>query len=405
MSDLAAMLYGTANNAEQGQGQGLTQSIQAGADLALKKEQLDNSQQMLAVKMQELQQAKLSKYIDMQEVHAKMPDGPAKIIFGSKVIPNVTTSMGLDNLVHPVAQDMLVKDSVLAAQVISDVRNGKVPPAIFGDPVQLAKYSKAALQNASAEDIQGLTANYGPEIQKAYDEYKKGQESFAAANARAQSPASADKQLADFGKTIANPSSRSDMGQSKQMLNAADSIKQLTDPLVPKNATREQRVAAYNNLTSQQNTEVIRSMDRLLSRSNPTVHGQENLTPGTWSDLASKYGQKVVNAPIGAQQGEFIENMMGTVNRERKMNADKFRGSTKALKSGLTNAEAKYSDKMDKMVEEVLKEPSTGNDSGAAMVTFSGRQVSADKLRAYINDPAHANNPDLPAAKAALGGQ
>lgn len=391
MADFASMIYGTAN---QMTSQDMGKQVQAGAQLALEKERLDQQQQQLQMQQQQLQTAKLEKlYSFMAGAHNYSNAADRNAYLAN--VPGYAAAMGLN-------QNVINKDAL--AGMGSDENTGKMytlktmvesgeitPDDYFTIIKDKQKLAEIPATPPEAIDLGKVDAN--PALKDAMERSN----ALKVASIRASATISPDKQLADFGKQVANPSSRSELGAAKQMVNAADAIKQLTEANVPPNATREQKIAAYNQLTPQQNTEVIRNMDRLLSRSNPTVHGQENLEPGTWAELQAKYGQKVLNTPQGANQGEFIANMVDTVNRERKLNADKFRTSAQSVATSLTRAKEVHGDTMNKIIEDQIKEPQS------SYVSFNGKFWPRDKLQQLVEQ--NPNDPKAADARKALGGQ
>jgi len=428
--DLASMMYGSAEQAAQTQGQGLAQGAQAGvqnynaaAQLAMKQQELDQSKQMMQAKLGEIQTAKLSKYVDAVKIGADMPDGPAKNAYNTNILPQTKSAMGLDDLIHPVAEQMLQKDGALSTFITSGIADGSIPMAVLGDPNQIAKLAQAAHIDASAEEVKSYSENYPKDTQAAYEKYleresskQKAQLEVAAAQKNKEATfahedaTKAAAEMVDFGKMVSNPSTKSVLGTTKAMVDAADSVKQLTDAKLPANATREERIAAYNKLTTQQQNEVISGMDRMISRGNPTVTGKEGLTPPTTpEELLSKYGQILGNVPVGASKGEFIDNMMGTINRERKMNADKFEAQTEQLKSAHTMARKFFGDEiMNKVIGAAVKAPaiSDGSDSGLGGFKMpNGKTYDKGTLEKFIDDPKNANDPLFSAAKQALGVQ
>lgn len=131
-----------------------------------------------------------------------------------------------------------------------------------------------------------------------------------------------DKRFGDFAKIVANPTTRSALGNFGKNLASADRIKVLTDSYAGglKHGSPEE-IAALNQLTSTQSEEVTKSLDSLLSGGSSTISGAESLRFKTlaseWSDLKAKY----LNDPKGANLGAFLSRALDTVDREREYNA------------------------------------------------------------------------------------
>lgn len=200
MADLASLIYGSAQNAEQEQGQGLAQGIHQGAQLAIQQEQLGIQQQQMQMKMAQLQQAKFDKVIDMKQAQAQMPDGPSKQLYGKFIDEQAIPGMQMDKMFHPVAASMLSKDTGLSNFVIGGIRNGTIPPAIMGDPEQLAKVAQQAGYQATAEDASSLISNYPKEMQGAYSEWMNNQMALRGQQARGALATSYPKTVEDFTK-------------------------------------------------------------------------------------------------------------------------------------------------------------------------------------------------------------
>lgn len=372
-----------------------------GAQLAQQQQDLDLKKQQHQLQLQQLEMAKQEKLVNLYTTYSKLPEGPTKKAFGTKVIPANLNLMGMSQDMNPAVADMLGSDPELGVFLSSKAAEGKTTGAqIMGAAKDAEQFTKLATDLgfatwADQKLLAGTAEKYSPQIMAAEEKARDRVNAQKVASARGNYTVNPDKQLADFGTAVANPSSRSELGQAKQMVNAADAIKQLTDAGLPPNATKAQRVAAYNKLNSQQNAEIVRGMDRLLSRANPTVHGMETLEVRSWADLAAKYGQRVLNTPLGAQQGEFIDNMMGTVNRERDLNAEKFKTGAQSLKNSKVRAANVHSDRMDTIIENAIKPPTPSTSEGAIY-----RGKDAAWLKSFIQD--HPNDPETPNIKAAL---
>lgn len=375
-----------------------------GAQIAFHAQQLQQQNQEIEMKKQQIQMAKLDKVANWFEAGSKMDDGGAKKAFLGNYIPNGINALGLTDTFHPDTLKMMSSNPLIVPYAKNEIAQGRLDASTLysalAQPDKMADLlaSKGFKQFGAAEDVKAALQDSIGGLVKVADERAKFQTSLNVAGIRATATNNPDKQLENFGKEVANPSARSSLGIAKQMVDSADAVKQLTESYVPKNATPEQRVAAYDKLDRRQVAEVVRSLDRLLSRSAPTVHGQETLTPDTVEGLFMKYGEKGLGTPQGLNQGKFIERMVDSVDRERKMNADKFRNAATLLKSTKVRAASQHSDVMDKVIEDAVKVPSTGNDSNGGGVIYKGKD--AVWLQSFLKD--HPADPQAKAIKDAL---
>jgi hypothetical protein len=393
MASFAEMIYGTAQDSAQHAGEGLASGVAQGAELAMKAEQVQLQKQNLKRQQQELEMQKWSKIGEMYSTYDKMPEGPGKKVFGTQVIPANLRVMEMDQALNPAVADMMYKDPSIGALINSRVMEGRTTQAdailAAQSPDKFGAYMNDLGWKTSIDEkkIQGTVESYGPEFAKSENEALQRKASIEAAKLRgAGQTAPADKEITDFGKLIANPSSRADLGTLKRSMNAADAVLQLTDGRMPKGLTDQQRIEYYNKLTPAQEAEVVKSLDRLLSQSNPTVHGQESLETKTWGDLQAKYGQAAFNVPMGAQKGAFIANYVDTVNRERALAESKYRAQSQVLIDSHPNAKQKYGPQMQDMIDKVTAVPETNQPKQSAPAVWQA-ELSSKKDRALALVP------------------
>lgn len=392
MANLSEMIYGTAQNAAQSQGAGLPEAVAKGAQLAQSAEELQIRRGEFEQKQQQLQNAKYEKLMQIFEASTKMDPRAQKAFLGpGGFMRQVRDQVGMTQMIPDATLDFMTTSE----PNYQKARGLLLQAASSGDPKMVAS-AWTSLQDHS---VYGDLGVYMDPLNKEANEMTKTLINARAQQARAGQNVSPEKQLADFGKEVLAQGTGTPTGRAKAMVDTADAILRMTESKVPTGATREQRVEAYNKLTPQQNNEVFRNLDKMLSQGHQSVHGMENLEVHSGADVAAKYGQNIFNFPIGSNQGEFIENVLETVRGERKLNVDKFKSGAQSLKESNTNAAAKYGPKMDKMIDDAVKSP-----EGLKTLEFKGRKWSADKLQEVID--AHANDPkwatDVNAARKAL---
>lgn len=135
MPSLAEMIYGTAQNAAQNSGQGIAEGMKTGAELAMRKRQLDIAQQQVNAHMAQIEQAKAARGLQTFDNTMKLPanlraaalakDGPATLAL---------SGLGINIPDH--FRKVVSSDDELAGKVTSrimqyndDVAAGKNPSA------------------------------------------------------------------------------------------------------------------------------------------------------------------------------------------------------------------------------------------------------------------------------------
>jgi len=167
-------------------------------------------------------------------------------------------------------------------------------------------------------------------------------------------------ELRSFADKIVSSGQAPFIGRQLANINSADAAIAMANIIVPENApegyfppkneTREQRIERLNSANPNQTAELIKNMDALLSRSNPTVHGQEVLAvPQTAQALWAKWESVLGNAPKGAKQGAFLDKMLDTIKRERNLSEQKYKSVIEPLKRMYPVAHKFYGEDMDKM--------------------------------------------------------
>lgn len=201
MASFAEMIYGTAQDVAQGSFGGVAEKFAQGAQLALKQEELQQNRAQLEQRKQQLESAKWDKLGQLYEQYDKMPDGPAKKNFGTKVIPANLSVMGLSQDMNPAVAEMLTVDPEMGAFLRSRALEGKVTQAQIAQAIKdPQKFTSLAneLGFASWADekmISGTAQKYGPEIAKAEETALKRQSEERASVARAQAAGSRGNEI------------------------------------------------------------------------------------------------------------------------------------------------------------------------------------------------------------------
>lgn len=384
-------------------------AFSAGAQIALHGEELQKQQQQLQMQKTQLQEAKVDKVMNWFEKSANMPDGQVKNAFLKNYIPNGINALGLSDAFHPDSLKMAQSDPVLMAYVGDELKSGRLKASdlykAMGDPDTMASLAssdgfkqfggaqaiKETLQNSigelkAAADVAAQNSFKDKELKTRLEEARAtakmrldAQDSRQDKSLSHQDANLAAKQYAEFQKTVNNPTSRSTLGLYKSMIGAADAVSTMVNAGLKPDATKEERIKHYDALDSRQIAETVKGLDRLLSRSNPTVHGQESLTPETYQGLAQKYGEKVTGSPRGARQGEFVDRLMKTVDQERRLNAALLNKSSKELKKGFSLAEKVYGSEMDDTLKTLTDNPLLPDENAKL------KAAATDYLQKYPN--------------------
>lgn len=154
-------------------------AIESGAGLAMKIQQMKQSQQALEQKKQDQELAKFEKVGSWFDMYSKMPEGPAKKSFGDNFIKNGINALGVGDKFHPLNQEMILKDSKLAGAITDGIRRGKYDRAILGDPEKLAAAYPELIKDADANAVAALAGDYRDTFDKAAeDNYKESQSNY-----------------------------------------------------------------------------------------------------------------------------------------------------------------------------------------------------------------------------------
>jgi len=147
------------------------ESAKQAAQIAQRAENHELEKQKHAAKLQELEMGKFEKLGGWIDTYAKMPEGPAKKAFGSNYIPNGIKALGLGDKIHPLNQEMLLKEPKLAGAMRAGIAEGKYTYAILADPEAVAKAAPDLLKDASAQEIAAVAANYPESLNEAQKEF------------------------------------------------------------------------------------------------------------------------------------------------------------------------------------------------------------------------------------------
>ena len=140
-----------------------------GAQLAQLQQQKIAQRAALQKQAQELEQAKIDKigeaFLNMSKIQ-----GPMQKIYGEKYIPQLITSMGMQDKIHPLNMEAIVKDQQLAAGIGAAINERRITYADLQSPEALLKKAPELLRMGSMEQLQAVGAGSPEVIEKATKE-------------------------------------------------------------------------------------------------------------------------------------------------------------------------------------------------------------------------------------------
>ena len=118
-----------------------------------------------------------------------------------------------------------------------------------------------------------------------------------------------EKDFMSLGKQIEQglASSRNMLGKNAGIVRGANAIQALASKWKP------------DELTNTEIVEIAKSLDAMLSQGAPTITGTAKLVPWSAPGDINKIAQYISGIPKGAQQGEFVKRLLGTVQREKEL--------------------------------------------------------------------------------------
>lgn len=173
MADFAQMIYGTAQNVAQSQGEGLAEGFKTGIELAQKREQLQQQKIKLQQDQEAAERAKWDKVGSMYETYNKMAEGASKKAYGTKYIPATLNVMGISEKMNPAVEDQLMTDPAAGGFIASRIRAGQMNQAeltsSLSDPT---KFNQLLIKHGynswvDEQSIMNTYQKYSPEFDKA----------------------------------------------------------------------------------------------------------------------------------------------------------------------------------------------------------------------------------------------
>ncbi len=408
MADFASMIYGTAQNVAQSQGQGVIEGYTQGVELAQKAESLEQNKVALAQKKEELDQAKIGKIYDYIK-DARNYKSPAQrmnylkggiglrnsIGVSSDRIPDDTfLSLASDeNMGRLAALDMMYENNEISAKELE---------ATLKDKQLMAKVTPIPLENVTAD----------PDIRKTMEEklQRKSAETIARERIAAQAEGKGkidERQLRSIRLQVGDKIQKANIPRIDTALNKVD-------------------VELPNGLNGWQRGDKVPGYEGLDPRKDPTTL--------TGSALKLRQAvQNVQNAIVKMDAGTAVAEhelnavraslgLVPTINEQTGIKEWVFKGfgSPEALVNGMKNArdmlravesniaasapEGMYDDIRKKSAERI-----GGNDAGtkpgSVNIMTNGRPVERAAAMKKYEETKKANpkDPRLKAMEKRLG--
>lgn len=363
-------------------------AVESGVGIAQTIENVQRNRELLEQKKQELHVQKIGKLIDAMEAVKNLPSAGSKNAYLKYYIPKVTNALGLQDFVPPETMEMIKADpdqvkkfGLLKAQI----QNGSLT---YEQAV--SKMDPEEWANMSDKDVQQLDAAEKFRTQQEGLEHRASMFAGAAGSPKEHTLATND--LQKFGAEVANPTTRRALGNHKQIIDATDRVKGLSDQIgmgrgefPPKDESEPQYISRLNKATSQQVEEVVKVMDNILStRGQQTVSGAEHLRPVTYEGLVQKYGERISGVPAGLGQGKFLELALDSIDRERKIAVQKRNEIANSLKTSYPRAAKYYNKEMDEII-----------NSGGKQVNAQGTAANGASKIAAVADSVRKHFPDI----------
>jgi hypothetical protein len=154
----------------------VTSGMEAGARLAQLQQAKQQHADNLKAKMEELKLAKWEKVGKLYETYEKLPEGPGKKAFGTKLIPANLDVMGMSQDMNPAVADIMKTDPTYGSFLVSKAAKGLVTNAEIAAAMNdVDKFqtliTKLGIQDWEAEKLLGSAVKAGPEIAKAEEQY------------------------------------------------------------------------------------------------------------------------------------------------------------------------------------------------------------------------------------------
>ncbi len=377
MADFASMIYGTAQNVAQSQGEGLAKGIESGIGLAMKHEEVQQKRQQLEQQKQELEQTKITKLYDFVGNAHKYDSASDRNNY-------LKNALGYRNMMG-ISPDQVPDSSILALSsdenmgrmytIKNMVASGELP---MKDGLDLltnpAKADALAKVIPTPPELMGKSADLS-EAQKEFLN-RQSQERAAQMRVNATAGQNTTSNTNELRKELtAHPVSK----DTFVLKSSYDRIKNSFETKNPSAAGDMSGIFAY-----------MKMLDP-----NSTVREGEYAN----AQNAGGLDDKIISAYNKAKDGRLLD----TKQRKDFMNqAESIYTSQKIKQENLNQQYANIAKNSGIKPEQIFAGTDL-NKPSAKSVTFKGKSFSEDKLKQFLKD--HPNDPDAPAVKKLLGGK
>jgi len=310
-------------------------AYQKGAALAQQKEALIQKKADLQKKAEEVELQKFEKVGGWMDTYSKMAEGPAKKVFGDKFITSGIKALGLEGKIHPLNQEMMIKDSKLAGAITAGIREGKYNVAILGDPEALSAAYPELVKDAAAGDVAALAGEYRETFDKA--EAERGQRAATKTNAEIMAREQSNRAVADdaraggkkLSEVVATEYGKYASGGGSAAMNGAiENLSEVSKALktgTVKTGGVSTRIPLFKSDDAQSmlNPEALKLKTQAQSALNSVL-------------------RQTLGAQFTAEEGTRVLNQVWDDRLSPTSNAQKLDRKIKELKSNQANAEAEF---------------------------------------------------------------
>lgn len=182
-----------------------------------------------------------------------------------------------------------------------------------------------------------------------------------------------NKGFVDMTKQITSgiQSARTSFGRSANISRAAGAIEVLASKW------------KAGELTNTEIQELAKSVDAMLTQGSPTITGTQKLVPQSLVGDWKKIYQYIANTPKGAEQGEFVNRLLGTVAREKQYAKQEILKTQRQLLTGYEHLKKKDPERYNRTLEvfEIPKE----EDVADSQKEQPALQAKNPKIQEYAN--------------------
>lgn len=385
MADFASMIYGTAQNAAQDVGQGMSQALQQGASLAMQKQHLDQQQQQMDQQKAQLATAKIEKLYSFIGEAKNYTNAADRKNYLENAI-GYRNAMGLDPNAIPDDRIRSLGSNENAGRMYTlqlMVENKQILPM---DALRMATDPNLADKFAKINPTPPELMSKPPDLSTALQTLIKQQETAREADAKI---AATKEKTAASGSHTKNQQ----MQQTLQLLESArgnSAVQQAQKDMYA--ASKAKSLATLygdpNKLSQSQVSLLVSEIGKIAQGGVPSMHELDLITPNTLQGRFSKQWSALANDPTPANAGKFVKQYMdyaSTLEKDAKtVVKDKY---TRVLEAKKGDLDAKDYDVLREQYIKPLDTPASKT------ISFGGHNWTAEQLQGAITKGMSSTDP------------